>query len=176
MTRSSGGSHDPTNFVRDIAWAVRGRHAIGNRSAATAKDLKVLSDKTIAGVGYAESVAYDPRGNVFYTGDFGPDLKPAERDGKGKIRKISLDGKILEEKLSSGKRPGPEQAEGDLDCRQSDMGDRYRFDLRVRSQNQGRQETRLAHHLCQRCNPDAWRPLQATTAPIRPYALNQPIF
>ncbi|MGE5164272.1 MAG: hypothetical protein ACM3IH_09650 [Sphingobacteriales bacterium] len=48
-------------------------------SAATAKDLKVLSDKTIAGVGYAESVAYDPRGNVFDTGDFGPDLKPAER-------------------------------------------------------------------------------------------------
>jgi hypothetical protein len=33
---------------------------------------------------------------VLYTSDFGPDLKPADKDGKGKITKVSLDGKILE--------------------------------------------------------------------------------
>ncbi|MGB6349350.1 MAG: hypothetical protein WBG10_04910 [Pseudolabrys sp.] len=66
-------------------------------SGASAKDLKVLSEKTVTGFGHVESVAYDPRGKVFYVSDFGPDLKPADKDGKGKITKISLDGKILED-------------------------------------------------------------------------------
>jgi len=65
--------------------------------AASSKELKVISDKTITGFGHVESVAYDPKGKVFYTGDFGPDLKPADKDGKGKITKVSLDGKILED-------------------------------------------------------------------------------
>jgi hypothetical protein len=64
---------------------------------AAAKDLKVLSDKTVTGFGHVESVAYDPRGKAFYTSDFGPDLKLADKDGKGKITKVSLDGKILED-------------------------------------------------------------------------------
>ena len=34
---------------------------------------------------------------MLYTSDFGPDLKPADKDGKGKITKVSLDGKILED-------------------------------------------------------------------------------
>jgi len=62
-----------------------------------AKELKVLSEKTVTGFGHVESVAYDPREKVFYTSDFGPDLKPADKDGKGKITKVSLDGKILED-------------------------------------------------------------------------------
>lgn len=66
-------------------------------SNAFAKDLKVLSDKTVTGFGHVESVAYDPKEKVFYTGDFGPDLKPADKDGKGKITKVSLDGKILQD-------------------------------------------------------------------------------
>ena len=41
-------------------------------------------------------VAYDPADKVFYTSDFGPDLKPADKDGKGQISKVSADGKILE--------------------------------------------------------------------------------
>lgn len=65
--------------------------------ATLSKELKVISDKTITGFGHVESVAYDPKGKVFYTGDFGPDLKPADKDGKGKITKVSLDGKILED-------------------------------------------------------------------------------
>lgn len=70
---------------------------LATTTSALAKDLKVLSDKTVTGFGHVESVAYDPNGKVFYTGDFGPDLKPADKDGKGKITKVSLDGKILED-------------------------------------------------------------------------------
>ncbi|HEY5379650.1 MAG TPA: hypothetical protein VIJ78_08945 [Pseudolabrys sp.] len=64
-----------------------------------AKELKVLSDKTVAGFGHPESVAYDPKGKVFYVGNFGPELKPADKDGKGTINKVSLDGKIIEEAI-----------------------------------------------------------------------------
>ncbi len=63
---------------------------------ALAANLKVLSDTKAAGFGHPESVAYDPKGKVLYVGDFGPDLKPADKDGKGKISKVSLDGKIIE--------------------------------------------------------------------------------
>ena len=63
----------------------------------SAKELTVLSEQTASGFGHIESVAYDPRGKVLYTSDFGPDLKPADKDGKGKITKVSLDGKILED-------------------------------------------------------------------------------
>lgn len=74
-------------------------------SGASAKELKVLSEQTAVGFGHTESVAYDPKGKVLYTSDFGPDLKPADKDGKGKITKVSLDGKILED----GFLPAPGQ-------------------------------------------------------------------
>jgi hypothetical protein len=64
---------------------------------ASAKELKVLSEQTAKGFGHVESVAYDPKGKVLYTSDFGPDLKPADKDARGKITKVSLDGKILED-------------------------------------------------------------------------------
>lgn len=63
----------------------------------SAKELKVLSDQTVTGFGHPESVACDPKSKMIYAGDFGPDLKPADKDGKGKITKLSLDGKILED-------------------------------------------------------------------------------
>src|SRR5579872_2599855 len=66
--------------------------------AVSAKDLKVVSERTATGFGHTESVAYDPTGHVLYVSDFGPgELKPGEKDGKGKISKVSLDGTILEE-------------------------------------------------------------------------------
>ena len=65
-------------------------------TGAYAAELKVLSEQTTTGFGHVESVAYDPKGKVLYTSDFGPDLKPADKDGKGQISKVSLDGKILE--------------------------------------------------------------------------------
>ena len=64
--------------------------------AASAKDLKVLSDKTVTGFGHVESIAYDPRSKALYVSDFGPEFKDAAKDGKGKISKVSLDGQILE--------------------------------------------------------------------------------
>jgi len=66
-------------------------------SDVSAKELKVLSEQTATGFGHIESVAYDPVGKALYASDLGPDLKPADKDGKGKISKLSLDGKILEE-------------------------------------------------------------------------------
>jgi len=66
-------------------------------STLSAKELKVISEKTVTGFGHVESVAYDPKGKVFYTSDFGPELKPPLKDGKGKITKVSLDGKILKD-------------------------------------------------------------------------------
>ena len=73
---------------------------------AAAKDFKVISDKAITGAGTAESVAYDPKEKVFYAGDFGaPASTSADKDGKGKINKISLDGKVME----SGIKPGDGQ-------------------------------------------------------------------
>jgi hypothetical protein len=66
----------------------------------------VISDKAITGVGNPESVAYDPKEKVFYAGDFGgPASTSADKDGKGKINKISLDGKVMD----SGIKPGDGQ-------------------------------------------------------------------
>ena len=64
--------------------------------AVSAKELKVLSEKTVTGLGHVESVGYDAGAKVFYASDFGAALKPADKDGKGKIARISLDGKILD--------------------------------------------------------------------------------
>jgi hypothetical protein len=73
---------------------------------AAAKEFKVISDKAITGVGNPESVAYDPKEKVFYAGDFGgPASTSADKDGKGKINKISLDGKVMD----SGIKPGDGQ-------------------------------------------------------------------
>lgn len=69
---------------------------LASAPALSAAELKVLSEQTVTGFGHVESVAYDPKGMVLYTSDFGPDLKPADKDGKGQISKVSLDGKILE--------------------------------------------------------------------------------
>ncbi len=65
--------------------------------AASAKELKVLSEKTVTGFGHVESVAYDPAHKIFYTSDFGPELKPPLKDGKGKLTTFSMDGKIIKD-------------------------------------------------------------------------------
>jgi hypothetical protein len=65
--------------------------------AAFGKPLKVLSEKTVTGFGHVESVGYDSQAKIFYTSDFGPALKPADKDGKGKITKFTLHGKVLED-------------------------------------------------------------------------------
>jgi DNA-binding beta-propeller fold protein YncE len=63
------------------------------------KPLRVVSQETATGFKFPESVAYDPRAKVLYVSEFGSELKPAEKDGKGKISKVSLTGKILEDRF-----------------------------------------------------------------------------
>ena len=79
-----------------IALALASGLTLASAAAVSAAEWKVISEQTTSGFGHVESVAYDPRGNALYTSDFGPDLKPADKDGKGQISKVSLDGKILE--------------------------------------------------------------------------------
>ena len=69
---------------------------IGFSPAAAADGLKVVSDQTATGFKFPESVAYDAEAKVLYVSEFGSELKPAEKDGKGRISKVSLSGKILE--------------------------------------------------------------------------------
>lgn len=68
-------------------------------SAASASDLKVLSNNTVTDVKFPESVAYDPKAKVFYVSEFGSALKPTEKDGQGYISKVSMTGEILEQKF-----------------------------------------------------------------------------
>ena len=70
---------------------------IGTPPEASAKDLKVISDQTATGFKFPESVACDAQGKALYASQFGSELKPLEKDGKGKISKLSLEGKVLEE-------------------------------------------------------------------------------
>ena len=69
-------------------------------SAADTNKLRVVSDQTVTGFAFPESVGCDPAGKALYVSQFGgTELKPAEKDGKGKISKVSLSGKILEEQF-----------------------------------------------------------------------------
>ncbi len=63
------------------------------------KPVRVVSEETATGLVFPESVAYDPQEKVLYASQFGSELKPAEKDGKGKIAKVSLAGKILEDRF-----------------------------------------------------------------------------
>ena len=65
--------------------------------AADAGKLRVMYDLARPGFAFPESVAYDPAAKVLYVSNFGgTELKPAEKDGNGRIAKVSLDGKIIE--------------------------------------------------------------------------------
>jgi hypothetical protein len=69
-------------------------------SAAEAGKLRVVSEQTVGGFAFPESVAYDPKAKVLYVSQFGgKELKPAEKDGNGRISKVSLAGKVLEDRF-----------------------------------------------------------------------------
>ena len=70
------------------------------------KPLRVVSEQTATGFAFPESVAYDPRAKVLYVSEFGSELKPAEKDGKGRISRVSLTGQILDKQFLPG--PGGE--------------------------------------------------------------------
>jgi hypothetical protein len=64
---------------------------------ASAADLKVTSDKMVTGIKWTESVAYDPGEKVLYASEFVSKLDTVLKDGEGRISKLSLDGKILQQ-------------------------------------------------------------------------------
>ena len=86
-----------------IVWAWVTVMQIGISPEAAVADmsnLRVVSEETAGGFAFPESAAYDPDAKVLYVSQFGgTELKPAEKDGKGKISKVSLSGKILEEQF-----------------------------------------------------------------------------
>jgi flavin-binding protein dodecin len=86
-----------------IVWAWVTVMQTGNFPAAAAADmsnLRVVSEQAAGGFAFPESVAYDPDAKVLYVSQFGgTEPKPAEKDGKGKISKVSVSGKILEEQF-----------------------------------------------------------------------------
>lgn len=69
----------------------------------SAKGIKVASERTATGFAFPESVAYDSQAKVLYVGQFGSELKPTQKDGKGRISKVSLDGKVMEEQFLPAK-------------------------------------------------------------------------
>jgi DNA-binding beta-propeller fold protein YncE len=69
-------------------------------SAADAGKLRVIDDQTRTGFGFPESIVYDPAAKVFYVSNFGgSELKPGEKDGMGRIARVSLDGQIIESRF-----------------------------------------------------------------------------
>ena len=59
----------------------------------------VVSDTTATGFAFPESVGCDSSANVLYVSQFGgTELKPAEKDGKGFISKVGLDGKVIQKR------------------------------------------------------------------------------
>ncbi len=61
-----------------------------------AKPLRIVSEQTVTGFAFPESVGYDPQGRVLYVSEFGSALKPLEKDGKGRISRVSLTGQVLD--------------------------------------------------------------------------------
>jgi sugar lactone lactonase YvrE len=81
-------------FVIALAWAAS--------VAVFAAELKFLSEQTLTGFKFPESVGCDPQGKALYASEFGSELKPLEKDGKGRISKLSLDGKVVEQQFLPG--------------------------------------------------------------------------
>jgi sugar lactone lactonase YvrE len=65
-------------------------------SAQDVKPVRVVSDQAVKGFAFPESVAYDPQARVLYVSEFGSELKPTQKDGKGRISKVSLTGEVLD--------------------------------------------------------------------------------
>lgn len=60
---------------------------------------RVVSDRAVTGFVFPESVGCDANERVLYIGNFGgTEPKSAEKDGKGYVSKVSLDGRVLEER------------------------------------------------------------------------------
>jgi len=64
--------------------------------------MHVVSDTVISGFAFPESVGCDASEKVLYVSQFGgTELKPGEKDGKGFISKVALDGRVIEQRVFS---------------------------------------------------------------------------
>jgi sugar lactone lactonase YvrE len=94
------GTGNTAGLILSVSIAAAQMGIVTGAYAADANMLRAISEQTASGFAFPESVAYDPAAKVLYVGQFGgTELKPAEKDGKGKISKVSLEGKILEEQF-----------------------------------------------------------------------------
>ena len=65
--------------------------------------LRVSSDRAVRGFVHLESIAYDPAAKALYASEFGTQkLDPTLKDGNGRIVKLDLEGKVLEQKFLPG--------------------------------------------------------------------------
>ncbi len=65
-------------------------------AAAQMMGMKVLSEKSVTGFPFPESVGCDPAHKVLYVSQFVSALKPTEKDGMGRISKVAPNGQIVE--------------------------------------------------------------------------------
>jgi sugar lactone lactonase YvrE len=79
---------------------VIGRAGIARHAyAQDVKPLRVVSEQTVKGFEFPETVTYDPEAKVLYVSEFGSELKPAEKDGKGRISRVSVTGEVLDKQF-----------------------------------------------------------------------------
>jgi hypothetical protein len=76
-------------------------------SAQAGNSLRVTSEQTVGGFAFPESVAYDPAAKALYASEFVSKLDPVLKDGKGRISKVSLAGKVVEQQFlpAAGSEP-----------------------------------------------------------------------
>jgi hypothetical protein len=84
--------------------------------------LRVVSDQAVKGFAFPESVGYEPVGKVLYVSEFGSELKPAEKDGKGRISRVSLTGEVLDKQFLPAPGGVLNKPEGHLDCGRPALG------------------------------------------------------
>lgn len=59
---------------------------------------KAIETGRVEGLGHPESVAWDPASGRAYVSRFGPELKPAQKDGQGLISLLDAQGQLIEER------------------------------------------------------------------------------
>jgi sugar lactone lactonase YvrE len=72
-------------------------------AAQTGAAWRVSSEQTVGGFAWPESVAYDPAAKALYVSEFVSKLDPVLKDGRGRISKVGLNGKVLEQQFLPAK-------------------------------------------------------------------------
>ena len=67
-----------------------------------AQGMKVVADTAVGGFLFPESAACDSAGKAVYVSQFVSALKPADKDGKGRISKVAVDGAMIEPQFLPG--------------------------------------------------------------------------